>query len=145
MDIIKNRKAFFDYEMIETYDAGIVLVGTEVKSLRVNGASISESFCYFNNGELFLKGSHIAKYKYNGYKNHEENADRKLLLTKSQLLKLKQSMQNKGLTIIPLKMYFNKKGICKVEIAVARGKKKYDKRETIKNRELDRQIRQQDF
>lgn len=141
MDIIKNRKAFFDYEMLETYDAGIVLKGTEVKSLRVNGASISESFCYFNNGELFLKGSHIAKYKYNGYVNHEETADRKLLLTKNQLLKIKQATQNKGLTIIPTKMYFNKRGICKVEIAIARGKKKYDKRETIKNRDLDRQMK----
>lgn len=135
--IAKNRRAKFDYEIIETVEAGIALVGTEVKSLRSGGTSINESFVGAMSGgnELFLFNADIAPYKHGSFLNHESKRPRKLLLHKSQLNKLLAGIQKKGLTIVPLTMYFNHRGFAKISIALAKGKNALDKRDTIKERE----------
>jgi SsrA-binding protein len=139
---IKNRKAYFDYHIDEKYVAGIKLTGTEIKSIRNGKASVTESFCYFNSYELFVKNMHIAEYEKGGYTNHEPRRDRKLLLQKKELLKLFRKVKEKGFTIIPLQLFINDKGLAKLEIGLAKGKKEYDKRETLKlkdhKREMDR-------
>ena len=140
---IKNKKARFEYELLEEFTAGIVLTGTEIKSIRNSKASITESFCEFNNqGELFTINMHIEEYAYGTRFNHLPKAQRKLLLNKKELKKLHREVQNTGLTIVPLRLYINEKGFAKLRIALARGKKLYDKRETIKDRvnkrDLDR-------
>lgn len=139
---IKNKKALFDYEVLEKYIAGIVLTGTEIKSIRGGKASLVDSYCIISNNEIFLKNSYIAPFELGTFNNHEERRMRKLLLNKQEIRKLKKSIEEKGLTIIPIKMFINNAGLCKVEIALCRGKKEYDKRETIKEndnkRELDR-------
>ncbi|MBA4154574.1 SsrA-binding protein SmpB [Flavobacterium sp.] len=137
---ILNKRAKFDYEFLEKYDAGIVLTGTEIKSIRLGKASITESFCEFHDGELFVINSQVEEYLYGTHYNHKAKSERKLLLNKKELKSLEKSMQNKGLTIIPLRLYVNEKGYAKMEIALCRGKKTYDKRETIKDRDTKREI-----
>lgn len=137
---ILNKRAKFDYEIIDRYDAGIVLTGTEIKSIRLGKASIAESFCEFSNGELFVINSNIEEYSFGTHYNHKAKSERKLLLNKKELKSLEKDIQNKGLTIIPLRLYINEKGYAKMEIALCRGKKNYDKRESIKDRDSKRDI-----
>ncbi|KPM33657.1 SsrA-binding protein [Croceitalea dokdonensis DOKDO 023] len=133
---IKNKRARFDYEILETFTAGIVLGGTEIKSIRLGKASISQSFCEFNdNGELFVINMQIDEYSHGGHYNHKPKAERKLLLNKRELKKLRKEVATSGLTIVPLKMFINDRGLAKVNIGLAKGKKLYDKRETIKDRD----------
>ncbi|WP_418511865.1 SsrA-binding protein SmpB [Corallibacter sp.] len=133
---IQNKKAKFQYEILDKYTAGIVLTGTEIKSIRNSKASIAESFCEFNEqGELFVINMTIEEYLYGTYYNHKPKAERKLLLNKRELKKLEKEVKNTGLTIVPLRLFINEKGLAKLVIALARGKKLYDKRETIKDRE----------
>ena len=137
---IYNKRAKFDYEVIETFNAGIVLAGTEIKSIRLGKANITDSFCEFHNGELFVINSQIEEYLFGTHYNHKAKSERKLLLNKKELKSLEKSMQNKGLTIIPLRLFLNEKGYAKLEIALCRGKKTFDKRETIKDRDNKREI-----
>ncbi len=137
---ILNKRAKFDYEIIDRYSAGIVLTGTEIKSIRLGKASIAESFCEFNNGELFVINSNIEEYLYGNHYNHRAKSERKLLLNKKELRKLEKDSQNKGLTIIPLRLFTNEKGLAKLDIALCRGKKNYDKRETMKDRDTKRDL-----
>lgn len=138
---IKNRRARFDYEILDKYTAGIVLSGTEIKSIRLGKASISESFCEFNSkGELFVINMQVDEYSYGGHYNHRPKAERKLLLNKGELKKLYKDITASGLTIIPLNLFLNEKGLAKMNIALARGKKLYDKRETIKDRDNKRNL-----
>lgn len=138
---IQNKRARFEYELIDEYTAGIVLTGTEIKSLRNSKASISESFCEFNErGELFTVNMNIEEYAYGTRFNHRPKAQRKLLLNKKELKKLHKEVKNSGLTIVPLRLFINDKGFAKMRIALARGKKLYDKRETIKDRENKRDL-----
>lgn len=138
---IKNKRARFEYELIEEYTAGIILTGTEIKSIRNSKASIAESFCEFNHkGELFTVNMHIEEYAFGTRFNHKPKAQRKLLLNKKELNKLYKEVKNGGLTIVPLRLFINDKGFAKIRIALARGKKLYDKRETIKDRENKRDL-----
>lgn len=138
---IKNKRARFEYELIDEYTAGIILTGTEIKSIRNSKASIAESFCEFNHkGELFTVNMHIEEYSFGTRFNHKPKAQRKLLLNKKELNKLYKEVKNGGLTIVPLKLFINDKGFAKIRIALARGKKLYDKRETIKDRENKRDL-----
>lgn len=138
---IKNKRARFEYELIDEYTAGIILTGTEIKSIRNSKASIAESFCEFNHkGELFTVNMHIEEYVFGTRFNHKPKAQRKLLLNKKELNKLYKEVKNGGLTIVPLKLFINDKGFAKIRIALARGKKLYDKRETIKDRENKRDL-----
>ena len=138
---IKNKRARFEYELIDEYTAGIILTGTEIKSIRNSKASIAESFCEFNHkGELFTVNMHIEEYAFGTRFNHRPNAQRKLLLNKKELDKLYKAVKNGGLTIVPLRLFINDKGFAKIRIALARGKKLYDKRETIKDRENKRDL-----
>lgn len=129
---IKNRKASFEYELLERFTAGIVLTGTEVKSVRAGKVSFVDSFCILSNGELWAKGIHIAEYEHGGHYNHEPKRDRKLLLNRTELKKIDRKTKEKGFTIVPLRIFFSEKGFLKLEIAIARGKKLYDKREDLK-------------
>lgn len=142
---IKNKRATFDYEILERYTAGIQLYGTEIKSLRGGHASLPDSFCYFNRGELWVKGMRIAEYFYGTFNNHAPERERKLLLHKKELHKLERKVKESGLTIVPIVLFINEKGLAKLEIGLARGKKDYDKRETIKandaRRDMDRVIK----
>ena len=138
---IKNKRAKFDYEILEKYTAGIVLTGTEIKSIRNNKASIAESFCEFNqNDELFAVNIYIEEYAFGTRFNHKPRSVRKLLLNKKELKRLNKEVKNSGLTILPLNLYINDKGFAKILIALARGKKLYDKRETIKDRDNKRNL-----
>ena len=138
---IKNKKARFQYEILDKYTAGIVLTGTEIKSIRNSKASIAESFCEFNDrGELFIINMTIEEYLYGTYYNHKPKAERKLLLNRQELKKLEKEVNTKGLTIIPLRLFLNDRGLAKLEIALAKGKKLYDKRETIKDRDNKRNL-----
>ncbi|MBU2951496.1 SsrA-binding protein SmpB [Tamlana agarivorans] len=138
---IQNKKARFQYEILDKYTAGIVLTGTEIKSIRNSRASIAESFCEFNEkGELFVINMTIEEYIYGTYYNHKPKAERKLLLNKKELKKLSKEVQNTGLTIIPLRMFITDRGFAKLDIALAKGKKLYDKRETIKDRDNKRNL-----
>lgn len=137
---ILNRRARFDYEILDKYTAGIVLTGTEIKSIRLGKASIAESFCEFHNLELFLINTTIEEYLYGTHYNHKTKSERKLLLNKKELKKLHKDSDNKGLTIIPLRLFTNEKGFAKIEIALCRGKKNYDKRETLKENDTKREI-----
>ena len=138
---IQNRSAFHDYFIEDKYDAGMVLVGTEVKSIREGKVSFVDSFCFFNKGELWVRNMHIAEYKFGTTNNHIAVHDRKLLLTKKELRKLEAKMKEKGLTIIPLKIYFNEKGLAKMQIGLGKGKKHYDKRESIKKKDVEREMK----
>ncbi|MFD2098401.1 SsrA-binding protein SmpB [Flagellimonas iocasae] len=138
---IKNRRARFDYEILDTYTAGIVLGGTEIKSIRLGKASISQSFCEFNDkGELFVINMQIDEYSYGGHYNHKPKAERKLLLNRRELKKLQKEVTTSGNTIIPLNLFINDRGLAKVNIGLAKGKKLYDKRDTIKDRDSKRNL-----
>ncbi|MDG1778204.1 MAG: SsrA-binding protein SmpB [Flavobacteriaceae bacterium] len=138
---ILNKKARFSYDLLDTYTAGIVLTGTEIKSIRASKASIAESFCEFNEkGELFVINMTVQEYDYGNHFNHRPKAERKLLLNKKELKKLEKEVKNTGLTIIPLKLFINEKGFAKLNIALAKGKKLFDKRESIKNRDNKRNL-----
>lgn len=138
---ILNRKARFSYEILDTYTSGIVLTGTEIKSIRASKASIAESFCEFNEqGELFVINMTVQEYDYGNHFNHKPKAERKLLLNKKELRKLEKEVKNSGLTIVPLKLFINDKGFAKLQIALAKGKKLFDKRDTIKDRENKRNL-----
>lgn len=138
---IKNKRARFEYELMDQYTAGIVLTGTEIKSIRSGKASISESFCEFNeNAELFIINMHIDEYSHGGFVNHRTKGDRKLLLQRKELRKLYKEVQNVGLTIVPLRVFLNDRGLAKVLISLAKGKKIHDKRETIKDRDNKRNL-----
>ncbi|WP_027126717.1 SsrA-binding protein SmpB [Gelidibacter mesophilus] len=138
---IKNRKARFNYEILDKYTAGIVLSGTEIKSIRSGKASIAESFCEFNaKGELFVINMNIEEYAFGNYYNHRPKAERKLLLNKRELKSLNKDVQTKGYAIVPLRLFINDRGLAKVEIALGKGKKLYDKRDTIRDRENKRNL-----
>lgn len=138
--VIKNKKAFFQFEIIETYVAGIVLTGTEIKSIRQSKASLVDCYCHFIEGELWVKGMHIAEYTFGTYNNHEPKRPRKLLLTGKELRKLHRQSQEKGLTIVAIKLFVNEKGLAKLEIGLARGKKLHDKREDLKSKDTKREM-----
>lgn len=137
---IKNKRARHDYEFIDSYDAGIQLFGTEIKSIRMGKASIAESFCQFKDGELYIVNMFIDKYEWGTHFNHKTRRERKLLLKKNELRKLARQTKESGLTIIPSSLYINDKGLAKVKIHLARGKKLYDKRESIKTKDLRRDL-----
>lgn len=143
---IKNKKAYFDYFVEDEYVAGIVLVGGEIKSIRNGNVSINEAFCYVSpEGEMFLKGSYVKLYENAGYIKYDEHRLRKLLLKKTEIVKISRFMKEHktGYTIVPLAMFINDKGYCKVKIGVCKGKKNYDKRESIKERDIDRQAKRE--
>ncbi|TQI70195.1 SsrA-binding protein [Gramella sp. Hel_I_59] len=137
---IKNRKAKFNYEFLDKYTAGIKLAGTEIKAIREGKANIAESFCEFSNHELFVINMHVEEYSHATHFNHNPKSERKLLLQKRELRKLEKEVTNSGLTIIPLKMFINDRGLAKLQIALAKGKKLYDKRDTIKDRDNKRRL-----
>lgn len=137
---ILNKKAKFDYEIIDTYSAGMVLTGTEIKSIRLGKAQIAESFCEFSNGELFAINTYIEEYAFGNQFNHRSRSERKLLLNKRELKKLERDVQVKGLTIVPLRLFTNEKGLAKLEIGLCRGKKTYDKRESLKEQDTKRDL-----
>lgn len=138
---IKNRPATFEYAIEDRLKAGIMLTGSEIKSVRNGKVSFNDSYCYFHRGELWIKSLHIAEYVNAGYAGHDPIRDRKLLLTKKELTKWATKIKEKGLTIVPLSMYINDNGFAKLEIGLGKGKKLHDKRETIKTREVDREIK----
>lgn len=138
--LIRNKRASFDYEFIDRYEAGIQLYGTEIKSIRDGKAGLADTYCTFQNDELWIKNMHIATYVFGTYNNHDVQRDRKLLLHKKELQKLHKEIKESGLTIVPTKLYINDKGIAKLEIALARGKKSYDKRQTLKEKEDKRMM-----
>ena len=143
--LIPNKRATFDYELLDTYTAGLVLVGTEIQSLRLGKASLVDAYCYFHNGELWLKNANISEYFYGSYNNHVARRDRKLLLNRKELRKLLDYVQTPGVTIIPTKIFINERGLAKIVIAPARGKKLYDKRASLREkddrREMDRAMK----
>lgn len=141
MSAISNRSAYHEYFIEDKYDAGIVLTGTEVKSLRDGRASFNDAYCYFHKGELWIKSLHIAEYSHGTVNNHDPLRERKLLLQKRELKKLEAKMKEQGYTILPLKIFFNEKGLAKMEIGLGKGKKLHDKRETIKNRDVEREMK----
>ncbi|MFO7574195.1 MAG: SsrA-binding protein SmpB [Bacteroidales bacterium] len=138
--VIKNRRASFEYELIEKYIAGIQLRGTEIKALRQGKANLNDSYCQFYRGELFAKGLNISEYSWGNINNHDPLRERKLLLTARELRKLERKVRESGLTIIVLKIFINERGLAKVEIALAKGKKSYDKREDLKQKDARREI-----
>lgn len=137
---IRNRRATFDYELIERFVAGIQLVGTEIKSIRQGRASLVDSYCYFVKEELWIKGLNISEYFYGTYNNHIPDRERKLLLQRKELNKLIRRTKESGLTIIPVRLFINNNGLAKVEIALAKGKRQYDKRESIKQKDASREM-----
>ena len=137
---IKNKRASFDYELLDTWTAGLVLTGTEIKSIRESKASLADTYCTFINGELWVKGMHIAQYFYGSYNNHEAKRDRKLLLSKKELRKIASDSKNPGFTIVPTRLFINEKGLAKLVIALAKGKHEYDKRQSIKENEDKREM-----
>lgn len=137
---INNRKAKFEYHFLQGFEAGMMLKGTEVKSLRNGEANLNDSFCYFVNDELYIKSLYIAEYSYGNVNNHETRRDRKLLLRKSELKKIQRKINEKGFTLVPYRIFFSERGFAKVEIFLAQGKKAYDKRDTIKQRENKRDL-----
>ena len=142
---IKNRRASFEYSFLDTYVAGIQLVGVEIKSIRNGRVNLSEAYCVFQQGELYLKNTHISPYENAGYVKVDPLRDRKLLLNKKELRKLSESVSRKGLTIVPTKMFINERGLCKVEICLCQGKKNYDKRESLKEKDIKKSVRNFDF
>lgn len=137
---IKNRRATFDYEIIETFTAGLVLTGTEIKSIRQGKAGLTDTYCIIINGEVWVKNMHIAEYFYGSYNNHEARRDRKLLLNKREIDKLSKSNDTAGFSIVPLRLFINERGYAKLVIAIGKGKKVYDKRHSIKEREDKRML-----
>ena len=138
--MITNRKASFEYHLLQTYTAGMVLTGTEVKSMREGKANLADAYCIFQEGELWVKNMHISEYKQGSYNNHDPRRMRKLLLKKSELSKILSKIREKGITLIPVKAFFNERGFAKVEIALAKGKKQFDKREDLKRKDAQREM-----
>ncbi len=142
---IKNRRASFDYNIIDTFTAGIVLTGTEIKSIRLGKASLVDTFCYIHNGEIWVKNMHIAEYFFGSYNNHQVRRDRKLLLNKKEIRNLQSETKSPGFTIVPLRLFIDENGRAKLSIGLCRGKKEYDKRNTLRDkddrREMDRAIK----
>ncbi|MFI3321961.1 MAG: SsrA-binding protein SmpB [Rikenellaceae bacterium] len=137
---IRNKRATFDYEILDTYTAGIVLTGTEIKSIRLSKASLTDCFCYFHGGELYVKGMNISVYEWGTYNNHTPKRDRKLLLNKKELRKLERTVQDKGISIVGLKLFLNERGFAKLLIGVGKGRKNYDKREYLKEKDTKREM-----
>lgn len=137
---IKNKRATFDFELLDTYTAGIVLTGTEIKSIRLGKASLVDTFCILEKGELWVKNMYIAEYFYGTYNNHIACRDRKLLLNRKELRKIEGASKTTGFTIVPIRLFLNEKGLAKVVIAIAKGKKEYDKRHSIKEKEDKREM-----
>lgn len=137
---IKNKRATFDYAITETFTAGIVLTGTEIKSIRQGKASLVDTFCFVTNGEVWIKNMYIAEYFYGSYNNHATRRDRKLLLTKREITRLEKAGKETGFTIVPLRVFINDRGLAKMVIGIGRGKKEYDKRQAIKEREDKRSM-----
>ena len=137
---IKNRRANFDYAISETFTAGIVLTGTEIKSIRQGKASLVDTFCYVNSGEVWIKNMYVAEYFYGTYNNHQIRRDRKLLLSRKEINKLQKASKENGMTIVPLRIFINDRGLAKVVIGLGRGQKEYDKRQSIKEREDKRNM-----
>ena len=140
INISKNKKANFEYQISDTFEAGIQLTGTEIKSVRTQQVNMNEAYCSFVDGELFVKGMHIAEYKFGTHYNHEAKRTRKLLLNKKELKKLLTKVKEKGFTIIPVRMYITERGFAKLEIGLAKGKKLYDKRQDLKTKESKREM-----
>jgi SsrA-binding protein len=138
---LSNRKAYYEYSIEAKYIAGLVLSGTEIKSLRAGKASFNDSYCIFDKGELFVKNLHISEYNFGTHYNHEPMQERKLLLNKKELRKWENKIKEKGYTIVPLKIFISEKGLAKMEIGLGKGKKIYDKRDSIKARESDRDVK----
>lgn len=138
---LKNRSAYFEFAIEDKYIAGMALTGTEIKSIRSGKVSFNDSFCYFSKGELYVKSLHIAEYSHGSYANHDPLRERKLLLQKKELKKMEKKLQEKGYTIVPLRIFINDKGLAKIEIGLGKGKKLHDKRDSIKQREADRELR----
>jgi SsrA-binding protein len=137
---IKNKKAYFDFEILEKVTAGMELTGTEIKSIRMGKASLADSYCYFRNNELWVKGMRISEYEQGSYNNHNPYRDRRLLLKRNELNRYEKRVREKGLTMIVLRLFINDDNLAKLEIALARGKKEYDKRETIRQKDLKRDM-----
>lgn len=137
---IKNKRASFEYEFLETYVAGMQLFGTEIKAIRDGKANITDGFCVFIHNELYVRNIQISEYKFGNYYNHQPKRDRKLLLNKQELKKLQTKLKDKGLTVIPLRLFTNEKGLAKLEITLAKGKKLYDKREDLKKKDSQREM-----
>ena len=137
---IKNKKAYFDYEIMDKYVCGIKLLGTEIKSVRESKASIKEAYCFINNIEVFIKNMHIAEYTNGGFTNHEPYRERKLLLNKREILKIEKKLKDNGITLVPLLLFLNDNGLAKLEIGIAKGKKLFDKRESLKQKDVKKDI-----
>ncbi len=137
---IKNKRASFDYEFVDTFTAGIVLTGTEIKSIRAGKASLVDTFCYVNNGEIWVKNMYVALYDQGSYNNHVERRERKLLLNKKEIRNLQDDTKAPGFTIVPVRIFISEKGLAKMVIALARGKKEYDKRQSLKEKEDKREM-----
>lgn len=137
---IKNKRAKFDYEVLDTFTAGLVLTGTEIKSIRLGKASLADTFCFVANGEVWVKNMHIAEYFYGSYNNHAARRDRKLLLNRKEIRRLAKDSQEAGVTIVPLRLFINERGLAKLVIGLCRGKKEYDKRQSIREREDKRAV-----
>lgn len=137
---IKNKRASFDYEFVDTFTAGIVLTGTEIKSIRAGKTSLVDTYCYINNGEIWVKNMYVALYEEGSYNNHVERRERKLLLNKKEIINLRDDTKSPGFTIVPVRLFINEKGLAKLVIALARGKKEYDKRQSLKEKEDRREM-----
>jgi SsrA-binding protein len=137
---IRNRQAGYTYELLDKYVAGLVLKGTEIKSIKEGKVNLQDGHCYFNNGEIFAKGINITPYAQGTHYNHEANRERKLLMKRSEIRKLESKVEEKGLTLVPLRLFINGRGFAKLEIALARGKKLFDKRQTMKERDAKREL-----
>lgn len=137
---IRNRQANFEYEILDKYVAGVVLTGTEIKSIREGKANLQDGYCYLNNGELFVKGMNITPYAQGTHYNHEATRERKLLLKRAEIRKLEGKVEEKGLTLVPLRLFINDRGFAKLEIALAKGKKVHDKRDSIRERDAKREL-----
>ena len=142
---IKNRRASHEYLFLDTYVAGIQLIGVEIKSIRKGEVNLSEAYCIFQNGELYLKNTHISPYENAGFVKVDPLRDRKLLLNKNELRKLSDGISRKGLTIVPTKMFVNERGLCKVEVCLCQGKKNYDKRESLKEKDMKKRVNNLDY
>ncbi|MCD8172586.1 MAG: SsrA-binding protein SmpB [Alistipes sp.] len=137
---IKNKRATFDYEILETWTAGIVLTGTEIKSLRLGKASMVDCYCYVDRGEIFIRGLNISEYHWGTYNNHQPKRDRKLLLQKREISKIARALQDKGLTVVGMRVFINDRGLAKAVIGLARGRKSFDKREYVKEKDVKREL-----
>jgi SsrA-binding protein len=141
---VQNRKASFEYHFLETFEAGIVLLGTEIKSIRQGGTNISDAYCYCSNNEVFIKNMHISPLKNAGENQHDPLRIRKLLLTKKEIRKIIENLKNQGLTVIPVSLFTNKRGLVKIKVAIAKGKKLYDKRDSIKKKDIERDLKREE-